>query len=199
MATLSRSKIDQLGSRLKQGNITEDDLRKLDEYRRSFAEAYTTVVQSIRQQIHLEPTGRPAKSTSSIIEKLVRESIRLTQVQDIAGCRIIVVNVVEQERVVSFLGLYFQRHPWSIVGITPVMDYALPRSTDIPPLHMDHLETPSTLNPLGLKGVGESGALPVPAVLASAIENALDGYGLVIRQMPLTPATLAALIPSRSE
>jgi len=79
------------------------------------------------------------------------------------------------------------------------MDYALPRSTDIPPLHMDHLETPSTLNPLGLKGVGESGALPVPAVLASAIENALDGYGLVIRQMPLTPATLAALIPSRSE
>src|SRR5262249_56039268 len=37
------------------------------------------------------------------------------------------------------------------------MDHALPRSSDIPPLHMDHLETPSLLNPLGLKGVGESG------------------------------------------
>ena len=78
------------------------------------------------------------------------------------------------------------------------MDYALPRSTDIPSIHMDHLETPSLLNPLGLKGVGESGALPVPAVLASAIENALDGYGLVIRQMPLTAQTLTGLILSRS-
>ena len=78
------------------------------------------------------------------------------------------------------------------------MDYALPRSTDIPPLTIEHLETLSALNPLGLKGVGESGALPVPAVLASAIEDALDGYGVVIRQMPLTPPTLAALVPSRS-
>jgi len=74
------------------------------------------------------------------------------------------------------------------------MEYALPRSTDVPRLHMDHLETPSLLNPLGLKGVGESGALPVPAVLASAIENALDGCGLVIRQMPLTPQALIGLI-----
>jgi hypothetical protein len=40
------------------------------------------------------------------------------------------------------------------------MDYALSRSDDIPPLAIDHLETPSPLNPLGLKGVGESGTLP---------------------------------------
>jgi aerobic carbon-monoxide dehydrogenase large subunit len=53
------------------------------------------------------------------------------------------------------------------------MDYALPRSDDIPPLEIDHLETPSPLNPLGLKGVGESGTLPVPAVVASAVEDAL--------------------------
>ena len=78
-----------------------------------------------------------------------------------------------------------------------LMDYALPRSTDVPPLRMDHLETPSLLNPLGLKGVGESGALPVPAVVASAIENALDGCGMIIRQMPLTPETLTRLILPR--
>jgi aerobic carbon-monoxide dehydrogenase large subunit len=77
-----------------------------------------------------------------------------------------------------------------------LMDYALPRSTDIPPLRIEHLETPSALNPLGLKGVGESGALPVPAVLASAIEDALAVEGVVIRQMPLTPLTLSALIRS---
>jgi carbon-monoxide dehydrogenase large subunit len=77
------------------------------------------------------------------------------------------------------------------------MDYALARSSDIPPLHIDHLETLSPLNPLGLKGVGESGALPVPAVLASAIEDALAARGIVLRQMPLPPATLSALILAR--
>ena len=77
-----------------------------------------------------------------------------------------------------------------------LMDYALPRSTDVPALRIEYLETPSALNPLGLKGVGESGALPVPAVLASAIEDALAAQGVVIRQMPLTPPTLSALIRS---
>jgi CO/xanthine dehydrogenase Mo-binding subunit len=73
------------------------------------------------------------------------------------------------------------------------MDYAMPRSTDVPALRIEHLETLSPLNPLGLKGVGESGTLPVSAVLASAIEDALAAEGLVIRRMPLTPARLHAL------
>ena len=74
------------------------------------------------------------------------------------------------------------------------MDYALPRSTDVPSLRIEHLETLSPLNPLGLKGVGESGTLPVAAVLASAVEDALAGEGVAIRQMPLTPRHLHGLI-----
>jgi CO/xanthine dehydrogenase Mo-binding subunit len=74
------------------------------------------------------------------------------------------------------------------------MDYAMPRADEIPPLRIEHLETPSPLNPLGLKGVGESGTLPVAAVLASAIEDALSGDGVVVRRMPLTPAALAGLL-----
>jgi carbon-monoxide dehydrogenase large subunit len=70
------------------------------------------------------------------------------------------------------------------------MDYALPRSDDIPPLVIDHLETPSPLNPLGLKGVGESGALPVPAVVAAAVDDAL---GVRVEEMPLTSAALRRL------
>ena len=70
------------------------------------------------------------------------------------------------------------------------MDYALPRSTDVPALRIEHLETPSALNPLGLKGVGESGALPVPAVLASAIEDAMH---VPITEMPLSPLKLYEL------
>ena len=74
------------------------------------------------------------------------------------------------------------------------MDWALARADDVPPLRIEHLETLSTLNPLGIKGVGESGSLPVPAVLASAIEDALAGEGVLVRQMPLTPRSLAALV-----
>jgi CO/xanthine dehydrogenase Mo-binding subunit len=71
------------------------------------------------------------------------------------------------------------------------MDSALPRSDDIPPLTIDHLETPSPLNPLGLKGVGESGTLPVPAVVASAVEEAL---GVRVEEMPITSAALRQLL-----
>ena len=74
------------------------------------------------------------------------------------------------------------------------MDYAMPRSDDIPPLEIDHLETPSPLNPLGLKGVGESGTLPVPAVVASALEDALSERAIRVERMPLTPEKLWQLV-----
>jgi ppGpp synthetase/RelA/SpoT-type nucleotidyltranferase len=99
--SISKSKIDQLGDRLRKDNITQDDLRLLDEYRRSFNNAYEVVVGTIRQQLGLEPTGRPAKSTTSITEKLQRESIRLSQMQDISGCRLVVSGIAEQEQVVA--------------------------------------------------------------------------------------------------
>lgn len=98
----SKTQIDRLGDRLKAGAHTEDDLRLLDEYRRSFGVAYEAVIQSIRQLGEF-PTGRLAKSTLSIVEKLRRESLRLSQMQDIAGCRVVVRNVVEQDRFVESL------------------------------------------------------------------------------------------------
>jgi aerobic carbon-monoxide dehydrogenase large subunit len=78
------------------------------------------------------------------------------------------------------------------------MDYAMARSTDIPSIEIDHLETPSPLNPLGLKGVGESGTLPVPAVVASAVDDALSEHGARVRDMPLTPRRLREIVrPTR--
>jgi hypothetical protein len=106
---ISKTQVDRLGDRIKRGNITEEDLRFLDRYRRSFTPAYEVVVGDIRNKLKLEPTGRPAKSTISIIDKLKRESIRLTQIQDIAGCRLIVADIAEQESVTqSLMGLFPQ-------------------------------------------------------------------------------------------
>ena len=85
----------------------KDDLILLDSYRRSFSETYETVVRAIRDRLGLEVSGRPAKSTNSIIEKLKRESIRLTQMQDIAGCRLVVSDCIAQEQVVADLVAIF--------------------------------------------------------------------------------------------
>lgn len=103
MIKISKTQIDKLGERLKSGVLSDSDIRALDEYRRSFTESYETVVRTIRDNTKLEPTGWPAKSTSSIKEKLLRESIRLTQIQDIAGCRIVVTDILEQEKVIKSL------------------------------------------------------------------------------------------------
>jgi ppGpp synthetase/RelA/SpoT-type nucleotidyltranferase len=99
---MSKTQVDRLGERLKGGSHAESDLRLLDEYRRSFGEVYEVVVGTIRRCGGL-PTGRPAKSTDSIVEKLKRESIRLSQMQDVAGCRVVVANVVEQDKFVVSL------------------------------------------------------------------------------------------------
>jgi putative GTP pyrophosphokinase len=74
----------------------------LDDYRRSFGEAYETVVRTIHQRGEF-PTGRLAKSTVSIVEKLRRESLRLSQMQDIAGCRIVMASILQQEQLVGAL------------------------------------------------------------------------------------------------
>jgi putative GTP pyrophosphokinase len=98
---ITKTQIDKLGDRLREGESTADDLRMLDEYRLSFGEPFGRVIQTISERLELEPTGRPAKTTQSIVEKLQRESIRLTQVQDIAGCRLVVGGAVDQDRVVA--------------------------------------------------------------------------------------------------
>ncbi len=75
----------------------------LDEYRLSFGEPFGIVIKAISERLRLQPTGRPAKTTQSIVQKLQREKIRLTQIQDIAGCRLVVPRVLDQDRAVASL------------------------------------------------------------------------------------------------
>ena len=67
------------------------------------------------------------------------------------------------------------------------MEFLMPYATEIPDIEIDHIETPSPLNPLGVKGAGEAGVIPVGAVLASAIEDAL---GVPVTEMPQSPVKL---------
>ena len=67
-----------------------------------------------------------------------------------------------------------------------LMDYALPPASDVPPLDVLHVVTPSPLNALGVKGAGEGGTLPAPAAIANAVADALRPPGVEITEMPLT-------------
>lgn len=70
------------------------------------------------------------------------------------------------------------------------MDFLMPYVTEVPQLELGHQQTPSPLNPLGIKGAGEAGVIPVPAVIASAVE---DAVGFRIDAMPLNPDLLFGL------
>jgi carbon-monoxide dehydrogenase large subunit len=73
------------------------------------------------------------------------------------------------------------------------MDFLMPYATEVPHLEIDHIETPSPINPLGVKGAGEAGCIPVPALMAAAIEDALAPFGARVDHMPLTPDEIRKL------
>ncbi len=77
------------------------------------------------------------------------------------------------------------------------MDFLMPYVTEVPEaIDIDHLETPSPLNPLGIKGAGEAGVIPCAAVFASAIE---DAEGITLTAMPISPSELFELRESRKD
>ncbi|MFJ8822091.1 xanthine dehydrogenase family protein molybdopterin-binding subunit [Streptomyces sp. NPDC102467] len=74
------------------------------------------------------------------------------------------------------------------------MDYLVPTSSEIPDLDMDEIHSPSPMNDLGVKGLGEGGAIAPQAVLANAVEDALRPFGVVVRRGPLSPSRIRALL-----
>ena len=78
-------------------------------------------------------------------------------------------------------------------------DYLIPGSTEMPQIDVYHMNTPAPNNELGTKGVGEAGTIPVPAVFAQALENALPEYNLEILETPLSPNRLFELLHRQEE
>ncbi len=73
-------------------------------------------------------------------------------------------------------------------------DYLLPTSDVVPPIEIHHMESPTPLNPLGVKGAAESGTIGAPPAIVAAIEDALRPLTIRITELPVTPARLLALI-----
>jgi carbon-monoxide dehydrogenase large subunit len=73
-------------------------------------------------------------------------------------------------------------------------EYLLPTVDVVPDVKIIHMESPSPLNPLGVKGAGEGGTIGAPAAIASAVEDALRQFNIRVRDLPITPAKLHAQI-----
>jgi 2-furoyl-CoA dehydrogenase large subunit len=73
------------------------------------------------------------------------------------------------------------------------MDYLKPTSADVPNIEVEHIVTPSPFTPLGTKGAGEGGAIPAPAAVANAVEDALAPLGISITRLPIRPSDLFAV------
>jgi CO/xanthine dehydrogenase Mo-binding subunit len=77
------------------------------------------------------------------------------------------------------------------------MDYHLPTSVDVPRIETEHAETLSPLNPMGVKGAGEAGAIPVGPLFAQALEDALYDVNFEILEIPLNSSRLWELVNSK--
>ena len=73
-----------------------------------------------------------------------------------------------------------------------LMDYALPMAADVPTMRIVHQHSPSPLNPFGVKGVGEGGAVAPPAAIANAVCDALAPFAVEVNATPLRPQQLVA-------
>jgi len=79
---------------------------------------------------------------------------------------------------------------------TTFADYLLVTATEIPSIEVLHMESPTPLNPLGVKGVGECGVLPIAPAIMSAIEDAMSPFGAHIARAPIHPAEIVEMAQS---
>jgi aerobic carbon-monoxide dehydrogenase large subunit len=75
-----------------------------------------------------------------------------------------------------------------------LMDYAVPRADDVPPVLIEKMHTPSPRNPLGAKGLGEAGCIAMPPAIVNAVVDALSPFGITHLDMPLTPERIWAAL-----
>src|SRR5262249_19903939 len=100
--------------------------------------------------------------------------------------------------VIHGIGNAFFEHMLYDAGAQPTSttfaDYLLPLATDSPNVEILHMETPSPLNPLGLKEAGAGGSIPAIATLVAAWDIALERCGVRIAEAPITPQRIVALL-----
>jgi carbon-monoxide dehydrogenase large subunit len=98
-------------------------------------------------------------------------------------------------------GALFEELPYDAQGqllAGSLADYIMPTACEIPSMHLIHQHSPSPLNPLGVKGVGEGGAISPPVAIANAVCDALRPLQIELNRLPLKPASIREAIEQAS-
>jgi len=153
----------------------------------------------LEEQAFFEPTGFPAAfgAHAAVVEVDVETGhVRLDRVVAVDDCGNILNPLLATGQIHGGLAqgigqALFEGVSYDEAGqpsVATLLDYAVPRAGHLPRFETDHTVTPSPINPLGVKGVGESGTIgSVPAIYA-AVLDALAPLGVTELEMPLTPA-----------
>ncbi len=107
---LNNSQIDKLGDRLRRGSRAPADLQLLEAFRQSFLPAHDAVKKSITLGLSCDLSSRASKTQASIVAKLRRSKTRLSRMQDIAGLRLVVNTLAEQEQAINNVAALFSEH-----------------------------------------------------------------------------------------
>jgi aerobic carbon-monoxide dehydrogenase large subunit len=91
-------------------------------------------------------------------------------------------------------GIAYDAEGQLLVG--SLADYMVPTADDVPAMVLIHQHSPSPLNPLGVKGVGEGGAVAPPAAIANAVADALSPFGAEFNTTPIKPEQIVEAVRS---
>ena len=163
----------------------------------------------LEQTAHFMPTGLAYSNAAHAVEVEVDPAtgaVRILRYVVVSDCgRQINPMIVEGQitgGVVHGIGnALFERMVYDRTAqpvSTNFADYLLPSATELPPIELISHVSPSPLNPLGVKGVGECGVIPATAAIISAIEHALDAFGVHITETPIDAARILELLNSVS-
>jgi carbon-monoxide dehydrogenase large subunit len=95
----------------------------------------------------------------------------------------------------------YEAMPYSEDGqplASTLADYLLPGATEVPPIRIEHMETPAPYTEFGQKGIGESGAIGSAAAIANAVNDALRALGAEVTRLPISPRTVLEAIAQAS-
>ena len=81
---------------------------------------------------------------------------------------------------------------------TTLADYLLVTAAEMPALDLGHRETPTPLDALGVKGIGEASVLPIPAAIVSTVEDVLKPFDIRLSQFPIRPRDVAEMLADAS-
>jgi carbon-monoxide dehydrogenase large subunit len=161
----------------------------------------------LEQAAHFMPTGLAYSNAAHAVEvevDLATGAVEILRYVVASDCgRQINPMIVEGQitgGVVHGIGnALFERMTYDKTGqplSTNFAEYLLPTASELPQIELISHVSPSPLNPLGVKGVGECGVIPAAAAIISAVEHALDAFGVRIAETPISPARILELVLS---